>query len=114
MAERQGIGMGPKEMVEHMQQCAHVLAVTTRLCRSHVIDDHVADPLGAVLLVKQVLGQCARSDLGEVLVLGERQHLFLGQATEGDTVLEGNHGSLTREWGAIRRVLSFAASVRSL
>jgi hypothetical protein len=30
-----------------------------------------------------------------VLVLGERQHLLLGQPAEGDTVFEVNHGAFS-------------------
>jgi hypothetical protein len=66
-------------MVKHMQQGPHALPVTTRLCRSHIIDDHVSDSHGAVLLLERVFGQCAGHDLREVLMLGDRQHLFLGE-----------------------------------
>ena len=68
-----------------------MFAVPAFLRRSQIVDDHVADPDGAMLLVEQILGQRAGYDLGEMLVLGDRQHLFLGQPAQGNAVFEDNH-----------------------
>jgi hypothetical protein len=79
MPERHRVGVGLEEMMQHMQQGAHVLAVAAGLRRSDVIDDHVADLRRSMLLVAQKFGEGTGCDLGDVLVLGDRQHLLLHQ-----------------------------------
>jgi hypothetical protein len=85
-----------EEMVQDMHQGPHVLAVPARLRRAHIIHDHVADPLGPMLLVEEVFGKCAGGGLRHVLMLGDGQHLLLGQATERDAVFQGDHDASCR------------------
>lgn len=91
MDSRAGFGVRLQEMVQHVQESQHVIAVAAGLARAHVVDDHVPDLVAAMLLAGQVLGKGRGRDLGDVLVLGDGEHFLFGEATEGQAVLERDH-----------------------
>ncbi len=68
-----------------------MLFVVTRLADADIANNHVADSFGTVLLVHKVAGECGCSDLGQMLVFGDGEHLLLGQAAKSYTVLQSNH-----------------------
>ena len=70
-----------------------MLFIITRLASADVIDNHVADFFGAVLLVSKILSKCSGGDFGHMFVLRDGEHLLFSQATKGYAVLERNHGS---------------------
>src|SRR6185312_6928811 len=54
MLLRTGFGMGAQEVMQHVQKREHVVAVATRLARADIVDDHVPDLVGAMLLARQI------------------------------------------------------------
>jgi hypothetical protein len=83
--------MRSEKMVEHVQQGHNMRLVLARLRIADVIDNHRANFLGAVLLLSKILGKGGRGDFGHMLVLGDGQHLGLGQAAKGHAVLKRDH-----------------------
>ncbi len=81
-----------EEMVQDMQKNERVRLAPRGLCLPDIVYDHVADPLAAVLVAQELLGERGRGDLGQVLVLGDREHLFL--AAQSDAVVKCDHASL--------------------
>ncbi len=67
-------------MVQDVQQCHHMILVTSELGLPNVVDNHVQNFFTAVLLGQEVLSECCCSDFGEVFVLCDSKHLFFGQA----------------------------------
>ena len=56
-----------------------------------IVAHHVADLRGAVRFFQQVAADGCGSDFWNVFVFRDREHLFLGQAAQGDTVLKADH-----------------------
>src|SRR5262245_63649626 len=83
-----------EEVVQDMQQGERVRLVPDGLGVPDIVHDHVADLLAAVLVAHEVLGERGRGDLRQVLVLGDGEHLLLGQAAESDAVVKCDHASL--------------------
>jgi hypothetical protein len=83
--------MGFQEMVKDMQQGQHMLLIAISLGLPNIIDDHVPDFFGAVLLGQYVLSECRRSYFGKVLVLCNGEHLLFTQPTQSDAVFKRNH-----------------------
>ena len=81
------LGMRSQKMMQRMEQNQNMLFVVTRLADTDVVNNHVADFFGTVLLVHKVVGECGSSDLGQMLVFGDGEHLLLSQAAKGYTVL---------------------------
>src|SRR4051812_12180151 len=69
------LGMARQEMAQAHEQLARVLAIVARHRRTDVVAQHLLDPLRTVVLMQQVMRQRCGGDLGDVLVLGDRQHL---------------------------------------
>ena len=90
-----GIGVGRQEVPQRHEQLARVLPVVAGQRRADVVAQHVADRLGAVLLMEKVVGERHGGDLGNVLVLGHGQDFRLAQVAQGNTVLEADHGRFT-------------------
>ena len=86
-----GFGMGAQEVMQHVQKREHVVAVATRLARADIVDDHVPDLVGAMLLARQILAKGRGRDFGDVLVLGDGEHFLFGEAAKGQTVFKGDH-----------------------
>ena len=57
-----------------------MLLVAVSLGLPKIIDNHVPDFFAAVLLGQKVLSERCRGDFGEMLMLGDGEHLFLAQA----------------------------------
>ena len=86
-----GLSMGFQEMVKHMQQGQDMLLRTNSLGLPNIIDDHIPDFFGAMLLGQNVLSERCCSYFGNVLVLCNSEHLLFGQATQSDAVFKRNH-----------------------
>ena len=71
--------MALKEMVEDMQQGQDMLLIAALLGVPNIIDNHFPNFFAAVLLGQKVLSECCCSDLGEVLMLCNGEHLFFAQ-----------------------------------
>jgi hypothetical protein len=76
-------------MVKDMQQYYRFFPIgSATLGLANIVDDHVANPFGAVLLRQQVLSERGRSDFRKMFVLSDREHLLLGQAAKPSAVLQ--------------------------
>jgi hypothetical protein len=91
---RRGIGMCANEMMQHMQQFAHVLAIVSRLRRPDVIGNQAEDRFGAMVLVDKVLAQRDGSYLRDVFMFGNRQNLLFGEVATAKAILQSDHDSL--------------------
>ena len=80
--------------MQHMQQGERVRLVPDGLGVPDIVHDHVADLLAAVLVAHEILRERGRRDRGQVLVLGDGEHLLLGQAAQPDAVIKRDHASL--------------------
>src|SRR6516162_1424111 len=81
-------------MMQDMQQSQYFLLIgSAMLDLPKVVDDHVANFFGAMLLRQQVLSERGRSDFGKMFVLSDCKHLLLGQAAKPNTVFERNHAT---------------------
>ena len=58
-----------------------MLPVAPKLRLPNIVDNHVPDFFAAVFLGQKVLSECCCTDLGEVFVLCNGEHLLFGQAT---------------------------------
>ena len=85
--------MARQEVPQRHEQLARMLAVVAGQRRADVVAQHVADGLGAVLLVQEIVGERYGGDLRNVLMLGNGEDLLLAQVTQGDAVLQTDHGS---------------------
>lgn len=79
--------------MEHMQQGQHVLLVAALLRLPDIIDNHVADFFGSMLLAQKTIDESCGRNFWQMLVLGDGKNLLFGQATERNAVLHGNHTS---------------------
>jgi hypothetical protein len=79
--------MRSQKMMERVQKSQNMLFVVTRLADTYIVNNHVSDFFGPVLLVHKVAGECGSGDLGQVLVFGDGEHLLLSQAAKSYTVL---------------------------
>jgi hypothetical protein len=79
--------MRPQKMMQHMEEDQDMLFVVTRLSDTDIVNNHVANFLNPLLLVHKVAGKRGRSDLGQMLVFGDGEHLALGQAAKGYAIL---------------------------
>ena len=79
-------------MPQGHEQLASVLAVLSSKRRSDVVTQHLPDLCRSMLLAQQVLTERRCSALRNVLVLGYRENLSLGEAAHRDAVLKRNHG----------------------
>jgi hypothetical protein len=86
--------MRPQEMVQHMQGRLHVLTVASCLRQLNIVNDHFPDLLGPLILMQQVLSQCRRSDLGNMLVLGDGENFSFRQTAQSDAILDADHDNL--------------------
>ncbi len=80
-----------EEMVQHMQQYQHSFFVSNRLCAADIVHDHIANSVAAMLLRQQVLSERSGSNFRKMFVLGDREDFLFTQATEADTIFEGDH-----------------------
>jgi hypothetical protein len=86
--------MRAQKVVKDMQKDADMVPVAPGLGFPDVIDDHAANLFGAVFLVSQIGSIGSRRDFRHVLMLGDRQNLFLSQVAETDAILKRNHGAI--------------------
>ena len=84
-------GVRLEEVVEDVQQGQHMLPVAAELCLPDIIDNHVPDIFGSVLLAQKVVSQSRCRDFGQVFVFGDGKHLFFGQAAERDAIFQRDH-----------------------
>ena len=91
MLRRLGLSMGSQEMVKHMQQRRDMLPIAASLGLPNIIDDHVQDFFGTMLLRQNVLSERCCSYFGKVLVLCNGEHLLFTQPTQSDAVFKRNH-----------------------
>jgi hypothetical protein len=99
--------MGRQEMPHRHEQLACVLPVVMGQRRADVVAQHVANLLGAVLLMEKVVGEGHSGDLGNVLVLSHSQNFRVAQVAQGNTIFETDHGQRPHphrpSWLAVRR-----------
>ena len=87
-----GLRMRIEELFQAKQQLAHVLLVAPGLGGPDVIDDHMANFFGAVMLFEERFPEPRRNHLRHMLVLGDGENFRLAQATERNAILQSNHG----------------------
>ena len=80
-------------MMQHVQQRQNVRLIPTLLRCVNIVHNHVSDFFSAVLVVQEVLGKSRRSDLRQVFVLGDCEHLLLAQAAQTNAVLQRDHAT---------------------
>ncbi len=56
-----------------------------------VVDNHIPDLFGAVLLLQKVAAENRRRDFGDMLVFGGGEHLLLRRAAKPDAIFQRNH-----------------------
>ena len=86
-------GVRFEEVVQDVKQGQHMIPVAAELCFPNIIDNHVSDFFGSVLLAQKVAGESRCRNFGYVLVFGDGKDLFLGQAAERDAVFQRDHQS---------------------
>ena len=95
-----------EKMVQDMKEGQDMLPIAPELCFSNIIDNHIADFFGSILLRKKVTRESRCCYFRYVLVFDDGEHLLLGQATKLDTIFHRDHGinasSSQAKW-AIRR-----------
>ena len=69
-----------------------MLPIAPELCFSNIIDNHIADFFGSILLRKKVTRESRCCYFRYVLVFDDGEHLLLGQATKLDTIFHRDHG----------------------
>ena len=69
-----------------------MVSIATELCFPNIIDNHVADFFGSMLSGEKVARQRRCRHFRYVLVLGDGEHLFLGQAAKRDAIFQRDHG----------------------
>ena len=89
--------------MQDMQQGQHMFFVAAELGLPKIVDDHVPNFFAAVLVGQKVLSECCCSDLGQVFVLGDGEHLLFGQAAEPDAILKRDHVRPQSRTGGIIR-----------
>lgn len=62
-----------------------------------VVDDHLLNPLDTARLMHQIVTECCRDDLGNVLVFGDRVDLVQIELAHTDDVVFRDHGVSSRE-----------------
>ncbi len=72
--------VGLKEVVQDVQQAQFMLPVAASLCSPDVIDNHVPQFFGPVLLAQKVPSESSCQDFVQVFVFGDGQEFFFGQA----------------------------------
>lgn len=74
-----------------------------------IVNDHLADLFGPMLLMQQILTQCRGGDFWYMFVLGNGGNFRWGQAAKRDTVCNRNHKTMiAKEIGeALIRVKAF-------
>ena len=81
-----------EEVVQDMKEGQDMVSIATELCFPNIIDNHVADFFGSMLSGEKVARQRRCRHFRYVLVLGDGEHLLLGQATKLDTIFHRDHG----------------------
>jgi hypothetical protein len=66
-------------LLKRRPELLSVPRVATSGCPVDIIGNHGADPATTIGLAKQTLRQRGRDNLWDMLMLGKRQHLRLGQ-----------------------------------
>jgi len=91
MLVRRGIGMAAHEMVEYMQQRPHMVAFTACLRGADIVDDHPADRLISMGLVRQIVAIGGGDAFGDMFVLGYGKDFLLAEIAHADNVFERYH-----------------------
>jgi hypothetical protein len=82
-----GLGMRIKEMMQHMEKRADVLAVPPALCLTHIVYDDIANCLGPMWPAEQILCVGSGCNLRQAFMLGDSEQLLLGKAAKGNAIL---------------------------
>jgi hypothetical protein len=90
MDDRRRFRMRFEEVVQHMEQRPCMPHIATPLRLANIVPDHISNAYAPAILGQKILGQC-RSNFRKVFVLGNREHLLLGQPAESDAVFQRNH-----------------------
>jgi len=72
--------MGFQKMVKHMQEGQSMSLILALLGPADVIHDHVSDFFHAMLSLQKILSEGGSGDFWQMLMLGDRENLLLGQA----------------------------------
>ncbi len=67
-------------MVKHMQEGQSVRLVVALLSPADVIHNHVSDFLHSMFSLQKILSEGGSGDFWQMLMLRDRENLFLGQA----------------------------------
>lgn len=85
------LGMRGEEVPQDHEKFACVLLVAAAQRVMDIVAHHVADLRGSVRFFQQVAADGCGGDFWNVFVFRDREHLFLCQAAEGDTILKADH-----------------------
>src|SRR5262245_29655245 len=94
------LGMRADELLERHRKLMGVPYVTALPRPANIVSKHVPDGHAAVRLVDQKLAQRRGGNVGNVLVLRQREHLVLRQPTQREAIFERNHGASSRSINA--------------
>jgi hypothetical protein len=83
-------------MTQRHEELARTVTVALHKGRTHVLAQHVADPLGAMLLMQEIVAQRSGGNLGNMLMLGDGQHLPLAQTAQRNAIFQRDHGTVAR------------------
>jgi len=78
-------------MAQRRDQLGRMPAIAGRRRSANVVNDHMLDAPGTMLLVQKILAQHGGWHLGQMLMLGDGGDFRLAQAAQGDTILKSNH-----------------------
>ncbi len=85
-------GVRLEEVVQDVQQGQHMLSVTAELRLPNIVDNHIPDFFGSVLLVKKILRESRCRDFRQMFVFGDGEYLLFGQAAERNAIFQRDHG----------------------
>jgi hypothetical protein len=94
------LGMRLKEMMQHMEKRADMLAISPALRLTYIIYDDVANCLGPVRPTEQILCICGSCDLRQMLMLCDCEHFLLGKSAKGYAILQRDHYGATYQTGS--------------
>ena len=83
--------MGLDEMLEHQPQVAGVASVAARLSGLDILQDHAADHRHAVVAMAEILAEFGSDNAWDMLMLGDRRDLLLGQIAEREAIFVAQH-----------------------
>jgi hypothetical protein len=72
--------MAHQKMMQNMEELQNMLLVAASLRQSNVVNDHISNDRAALIAGQEALSQRCSGDFGQMVMLGDRKYLLLGQA----------------------------------